>query len=201
MKPTLIVYSDYICPWCYLAQAVVDRLLAEYDLEVEWRPYLLRPRTPAEGRQLTPEARERLAQYLRQIEEPAALLGLPFRVPDLIPSTRLAHEATEYARDQGRQNAFHRAVFRRYYGHGKNIGDWAVLRAAAEEAGLDPNAMQEAVTAGHYRARVEALLQSAEEEGVELIPAFRIGSDGQGVDGFVPYEHLARLVEKARTSG
>jgi predicted DsbA family dithiol-disulfide isomerase len=42
----LTIYSDYVCPWCYVGQGAVQKLSQNYPLEVTWMPFYLRPDTP-----------------------------------------------------------------------------------------------------------------------------------------------------------
>ncbi len=121
-----------------------------------------------------------MAAYLQRVKEQAATLGLPLTVPHCIPSTRLAHEATEFAREHGRQNAFRRAVFHRFYGPGENIGAIQVLQQAVRDAGLDPEALHETLRSQRYRPRVEALLQQAADEEVETSQIVAFSGAAQG---------------------
>ena len=73
--------------------------------------------------------------------------------PPLIPNTRNAHEATEFAKDAGRLLPFHRAVFRAYWEREENIGDVDVLCRVAEECGIDADGLREALSDGRYTSR------------------------------------------------
>ena len=48
-KPTIIVISDFVCPWCYIGLSEVEKLSKEYDIDVEFAPFFLRPDTPPDG--------------------------------------------------------------------------------------------------------------------------------------------------------
>jgi len=92
---------------------VVEKLKAENNVEVEWRPFYLYFDTPPEGRELSEHIKQARAngseERLRSI---ATSYGMEFRSTDRIYNTRLAHEATEYARERGKGNEFHKVVFR-----------------------------------------------------------------------------------------
>ncbi len=111
-----------------------------------------------------------------------------------IYNTRLAHEATEYARGHGRGQEFHAIVFRKVYAEGLDISQWDVLRSAAEEAGLDANEMQREVEAGKYTADVEQQVQQAYKMGVSGVPTYVI-NDRYAVVGAQPYEVFKRALE------
>jgi predicted DsbA family dithiol-disulfide isomerase len=110
-----------------------------------------------------------------------------------MPNSRLALEASEYAREQGQHEAFHRAVFQRFYGEGQNLEDWQALRDAALEAGLDPDGMQEATVTGRYRAVVDGHIQKAYGLGITGVPAYILG-DRYLIMGAQPYDVFRQVM-------
>jgi predicted DsbA family dithiol-disulfide isomerase len=102
-------------------------------------------------------------------------LGLTIVQRDHIPSSRRAHECTEYARAHGGLQAFHHGVLERYWSRGLDLSDWAVLRAAAAEAGLDGQQMEAEVSAGRWRAAVQEGLDAGARVGVTAVPTFVVG--------------------------
>lgn len=119
------------------------------------------------------------------------------------PNSRRALEASEYAREQGKHEPFHRAVFQRFYGEGKDLEDWAVLRDAATELGLDPDALQAATETGRYRPVVDAHIQAAHRVGITGVPAYILG-DRYLVMGAQPYQVFQQVMNElgaARKNG
>ncbi|MBL8062370.1 MAG: DsbA family oxidoreductase [Anaerolineales bacterium] len=167
---------------------MVERLKKEYNVEVEWRPYYLRPDTPPEGMEL-PEyiKRARDNGSEERLRLMAEMHGMEFRSTDRIYNTRLAHEATEYAREHGKANKFHRIVFRKVYVEGFDPAQWEVLRSVAEEAGLDAADMQSMVEAGKYTAEVAGQVQWAQRIGVTGVPTYVINNK-YAIVGAQPYE-------------
>jgi len=167
---------------------VVERLKSEGLLsEADWRPFFLRPDMPAEGMAVSPETRARRAAGSARLRQMAQTAGLNFVESDHIPNSRRALEASEYARTQGQHEAFQAVVFRKYFGEGQDIGTWAVLRAAAEEVGLDAEAMQAETDADHLRATLDAQIAQAYAIGVNAVPTYVI-NDRYAVVGAQPYE-------------
>jgi predicted DsbA family dithiol-disulfide isomerase len=166
---------------------VVDLLKAEYNVDVEWRPYYLRPNTPPEGVDL-PEyiLRARASGADERLQSMANHYGMEFNSPDRIYNTRLAHEATEYASERGKGLEFHRAVFLKVYAEGQDISKWDVLCAAAEEVGLDGQDMQNVVGGGKYTAHVAEQVRSAQQIGVTGVPTYVI-NDRYAIVGAQPY--------------
>ena len=169
-------------------------------MDVDWRPYYLRPDTPPEGMEL-PEyiKRARANGSEDRLRTIAALYGLDFRSTERIYNTRLAHEATEYAREHGKGNEFHKVVFRQVYAEGRDISKWEVLRAAAEEVGLDADEMQSEVDGEKYRMDVANQVRWAWDLGVSGVPTYVI-NDRYALVGAQPYESfkntLAKIMEQ-----
>ena len=62
VKPTITVWSDYVCPWCYVGLTEVENLRSTWDFTIEWKPFLLRPETPDEGMELPAYIREKMGE-------------------------------------------------------------------------------------------------------------------------------------------
>jgi len=181
---------------------VVDQLKAEYKVDLEWRPYYLRPNTPPEGLELSDHIlRARANGSEERLSEMARVHGMKFVSTKRIYNTRTAHEATEYAREHGKAIEFHHAVFDKVYVEGQDPSQWAVLRAAAAEAGLDADDMQSAVGSGKYTAEVMEQVRHAQEIGVSGVPTYVI-NDRYAVVGAQPYEAFKRalaMIAKQKT--
>jgi predicted DsbA family dithiol-disulfide isomerase len=175
---------------------VVDLLKAEYQVDVEWRPYYLRPDTPPEGLDLPDYILHARANGSEErLENMAKMYGMEFKSTERIYNTRIAHEATEYAREHGKGLEFHRVVFRKVYAEGQDPSKWDVLRSAAEEVGLDADDMQSIVNGGKYTAEVAAQVRHAQEIGVTGVPTYVI-NDRYAVVGAQPYEVFKRALAK-----
>ena len=158
-------------------------------MDVEWLPFDLHPEIPPEGQPapayVRQTARNAVGERLRQMARESGREIVLER--EWIPSTRRALEASEYAREQGRHGVFHEIVFRQYYGEGEDISDWDVLRAAAVEAGVDPDAMQRETESGRYEAVVDEHTQRAQAMGITGVPAYVLG-DKYLIMGAQPFE-------------
>jgi predicted DsbA family dithiol-disulfide isomerase len=112
---------------------------------------------------------------------------MEFRSTARIYNTRLAHEATEYAREHGRGNEFHKIVFRMVYAEGKDPGQWDVLRSVAEEVGLNADEIQSEVESEKYKVNVAEQVQWAYQIGVSSVPTYVI-NDRYALVGAQPHE-------------
>jgi predicted DsbA family dithiol-disulfide isomerase len=167
---------------------VVERLKEEYSVEVEWRPFYLYRDTPPEGRDL-PEyvKRARAHGSEERLQSIASSYGMDFKSTSRIYNTRLAHEATEYAREKGKGNEFHKALFHKVYAEGQDPGQWSVLRSTAEEVGLNADEMQQLVESSRYTEYMEEQVRWAQQIGVTGVPTYVI-NERYAVVGAQPYE-------------
>ncbi len=122
-----------------------------------------------------------------RLQSMAAIHGMEFKSTERIYNTRIAHEATEYARERGRANEFHKVIFRKVYAEREDISKWEVLRSATEEVGLNADDMHVVVDGGKYTAQVAEQVRSAQEIGVTGVPTYVI-NDRYAIVGAQPYE-------------
>jgi len=175
---------------------VVEKLKAEYHVDVEWRPFYLYFDTPPEGREL-PERVIRARtngseERLRQIAESH---GMEFLSTKRIYNTRLAHEATEHARQHDKGNEFHKAIFRKVYAEGQDPSQWDVLRSVAEEVDLNADEMQREVENEKYMATVVDQVRWAYQIGVTGVPTYVI-NNRYAIVGAQPYEVFKGALEQ-----
>ena len=143
---------------------------------LDWQPFELRPDAPETGWPLPEYIRARSKSPDNPLKLRAQALGITLVEREHIPSSRRAHECTEYAREHGNLQPFHAAVLRAYWTDGRDIHEWDVLRECAASAELDGAAMQAAVEAGAYKAEVDERVEAAHEIGIHAVPTFVIGN-------------------------
>lgn len=152
----------------------VERLREEFPLDVAWRPFELRPGTPPEGIPLEGVVgRGRYTeQYLAQVQEVAARAGIHMKRRSLLANSRPSLEAAEFAREVGRFEPLHRALFHAYFEEGEDIGDENVLARLAGECGLDAGALVTALRERRYEKLVDEKVRWAREQNLGGVPAF-----------------------------
>ncbi len=201
----LDIFSDPVCPWCFLGKANLDRALethAEHPFEIEWHPFRLNPDMPAQG---VPKAAylaerlggpERLAAMHQRFREIAARSGVtmdpdrPQRIPDTLDAHRLIH----WAGLEGRQTPMVSALFRAYWVEGRDIGDREVLAEIAAEAGMDRAVAARLLASDADREEILARESHARERGVRAVPTFLIASQ-YVVSGAQPPEFWGRVID------
>jgi predicted DsbA family dithiol-disulfide isomerase len=193
----ITIYHDFVCPYCYLSQFLAQRLQDEAGVEITWRAYLLNPETPPEGRPLPPHVQANKHEIFAKLYTLAEELEVPFQIREPVSNSVRAHQAAEAVRSQGKYRPFQRAILRRYFGEGEDLYSWETIRSAAEEADVDPDAVQESVASGAYRDAVMAQYAEAKAQGVEQIPTF-IFDDHNRITGLQPYSVYTQMVERLR---
>jgi len=136
----------------------------------------LRPGTPKEGKPRearSGESPDNLSEPLKSYAEEA---GLIMRPPSKTPYTMYALEATEYAKEQGRFEPFHRLMYKAVWEDGKDIGDLAVIQEAAEEVGMDWPELEARLESRQYETVVMDQYRQAMDIGIEGVPGFVIGN-------------------------
>jgi predicted DsbA family dithiol-disulfide isomerase len=197
------VFSDVVCPWCYLARARFRGAVARHggEVTVAWRPFQLDPGASGGGRADERLAGkfggpDRVARMHDRMRELMAEEGLPYEPERAVQvNTRAAHRTIALAGEAGVQDAVVGRLFAAYHAEGRDLGDHETLAALAAEAGLD--GVGERLAAGEGEAEVDAGLDTARTIGVTGVPFFVF--DGQwAVSGAQPgevFDNVLREVE------
>lgn len=195
-KPKAVVYSDYICPFCFIGEDRASRLEREFGIDVEWKGFEIHPETPKEGCTidkigLTEDYIEVARSSVLKLAEGS---GLKIKFPKIVSNSRLAMEISEFAKEHGKFKEFNTAVFRGYWKDGKDIGDKEFLFDIAERCGLDIEKVKEYLRLGKGRMRLDKYLEEVKGLGITGVPTFLIGE--QKIVGAQPYEVLKRAYEE-----
>ena len=179
MALKIVMFSDYICPFCYVGFETVRRLKSEFNFELEWRGFQIHPDWPAEGipadharENSNPDARRALWERISAMAE---VVGFSMSPPSIYTNSRAALAATEFARESGRDEALEERIYRAYFGEGLNIGDPAVVARLGSEAGLDSAEVADAIKSPKYEMRLKNNSLAAHQRGVNGVPTFFIG--------------------------
>ncbi len=196
-KLKVTVFSDYICPFCYIGFYRVEQLSKNYDLEVEWRPFEIHPETPKEGTDLNnlPYPKEYLDMMKANIKKLADDVGISLNLSEKLPNSRLALYISEFARKNGKFEAFHKLVFDSYWKEGKDIGEQAILLALAEKIGLNRNDILDYINSEEPKSELTKSLKDLRQFGINGVPTFIIGE--KIVVGAQPYDVFRKVIETA----
>jgi predicted DsbA family dithiol-disulfide isomerase len=211
---TIDIFSDVVCPWCYLGKARLELAVAEVQdevgVDINWRPYRLNPDYPPEGvdqkKMLVQKlgGEERVAQAHRTLTDLGREVGInyDFEAITIGPNTLDAHRLIHWAmiEDREKQDKVVAALFKANFEEGRNIGDHAVLLDIAEKAGLDRAVIASLLASEADRDLVLAEIDAAQKMGVNGVPFF-IFDQQYAVSGAQTPEVLAgalREIAKAK---
>lgn len=168
------VWSDYVCPFCMLAEGPIHEATHDLDVEIEWMPFELRPHpTPT----LRPEDEYLPAIWARSVYPMARRMGVDITLPTVSPQpwTGPAFEGYQYAAEHGRAAEYTPRMLRAFFQENRDIGRLDVLADIASELGLDKAGFTEALTAGTYTRTHQKALRTAKAYGVSVAPTIIIG--------------------------
>lgn len=191
------LWSDYLCPWCYVGQ---DRsaLMEDLGVELTRSPYELHPDIGPEGRRPRPGGR--LDAVHARIEDECAAVGLPFRRPTRIPSTRRALEMAEVVRTAHPLAfaALDAALFRAHFVDGAPLDDADLLDQLVTESGAPAVEVRAALDAGVGAALLDRSMAEARDAGVASTPTWLLGDFL--IPGLQPRDTVERWVSRLLAS-
>lgn len=203
------VWSDVVCPWCYIGKRHLEQALADFDhadeTDVVWRAFELDPDAGPSTDE--PYAERLAAKYGVDAERGRAMAdrmvvaggdaGLDMRF-DLARTgnTFDAHRLLHLAAEQGVQNAVKERLMRAYFTEGEPISDHDTLVRLVGSAGLDESAARQVLAEDVYAEQVRIEEKTATDLGATGVPFFVVDRR-YGVAGAQPAEVLLGVLQKA----
>ncbi|GAB1784105.1 2-hydroxychromene-2-carboxylate isomerase [Priestia megaterium] len=175
MTVKIKVYSDYVCPFCFLAEQPLEEAIKGKDVEVEWMPYELRP-FPTET--LKPEGSYLQSTWRQSVYPMAERMGVNIVLPKVSPQpyTHLAFEGYQYAKENGKGNEYNKRILKAFFQEEQDIGDINILTKLAGEVNLNTDEYRSALETRKYRETHQKALQHAYKEAdISAVPTFIIG--------------------------
>ena len=145
------------------------------------------------AKRFRPEDIKRIMENLRSMGAP---FGITFVDRPILSNSHLAIQAAEFAREHNLFEPFHTALFAAYFSRSMDIGNIDVLALIAHDAGLDAEAMKQALQEGKYLSGLEATKEDAAVRGVTGVPTFFIG-DKKSVVGAQPLDVFRKALRSA----
>ncbi|ELZ32916.1 thioredoxin [Halogeometricum pallidum JCM 14848] len=202
----ITVYSDYVCPFCYLGRESLRQYqkTREDELEIDWHPFDLRSgKRNADGTIDHSVDDGKDDDYYEQAKENVRRLQEQYDVEmdlsiatdvDSLPAQVASYYVKEHY-DYETWLAFDVAIFDALWTDGEDIGETDLLVELGEDAGVDGEEIRSALDDDSLREEVRAKFTEAQQQGITGVPTFAY--DGYGARGAVPPEQLERLVEGA----
>lgn len=202
------IWSDVVCPWCWIGKHRFQQgvaLLGDEapEVEVHWHPFLLDPdagSTPVPLREAYAAkfgSAERTAQILSQTQATARAEGLPmdFDQGQVRVGTLPAHRVLWLAGREGVQDAVGEALFRAHFVHGRNLADPQTLIAAAAAGGIGAERVTALLAGEEGLEEIQAQLAQAQAAGIQSVPTFVV-NDRYAIQGAQPPEAFAQALRQ-----
>jgi len=206
------VWSDVVCPWCYLGKRRLETALAGFEhadeVEVVFRSFELDPTAPQHGHELSTGVLARkygrsegeIRQMQQQLVDLAAAEGLAFRLAETVHTRTVdAHRLLHLALATGGaalQRELAEALHAAYFLDAEDVGDHAVLLRVATSVGLDGGRVRAVLASAEYADAVAADVDRARAYGATGVPFFVLGRRF-AVSGAQPAEVLGQALQRA----
>lgn len=210
------IWSDIVCPWCYIGKRRLEKALAALSdsgelapdaVTIRFRSYQLDPSAPKVPTHTVAEwlghkyggGPEAGRKMIDQVDAVAAEEGLVFRQHDsLRVNTMDAHRLLHLAWESGGaalQGPLQEALLSAYFNQTKNVADPATLIDLAVGCGLDATRVDEVLSGEEYAAQVHEDIARAAELGANGVPFFVL-DELYGVPGAQPVEVFTQVLQR-----
>lgn len=209
------IVADLVCPWCYLGLKRLERALAMRpgrQPRVVWRPFLLNPDAPAEGIPLPlylsaasgGDPNRVIANLLRAAAPDDGLFD--YARIDVMPNSIDAHRLVQWAGrrrgDETLQLRLVAALYRGYFGFGRDIARHAILAELATDVGIDQTEAREFLAGDDDRLTVLKDHHRVRNLGIKGVPCFIVDSryalsGAQEPEVFLPLLDLSPIAATA----
>ncbi|MBD2068105.1 DsbA family oxidoreductase [Leptolyngbya sp. FACHB-671] len=201
MTLTIKITSDFICPWCLIAETRLNKAIAQIKPAIEiqrvWQPFELNPEMPEMGMDRKTYRSNKFGswEYSQQLDGKTMQAtqddDIEFRydLMTITPNTLKAHRLTWFAEQQDKAIVMAERILKAYFTEGKNIVELDVLANLAAEVGIDVKTAKAFLLSDAGMQEVRGLERQAIAQGIHGVPHIRIGkevlSGAQPVDVFL----------------
>jgi predicted DsbA family dithiol-disulfide isomerase len=206
------IWSDVVCPWCYIGKRRLERALGEFEhadeVEVSWRSFQLNPDAPATAvptrdylaQRFGPQAQAMTARVAEMGKEEGLTLDFG---SSLTVNTLEAHRVLHLAADLGIGDAAKERLLRAHFSEGADVSDHETLTKLMVDAGADEARVREVLAGTEYADAVQADIEMARRLGANGVPFFVIDrkygiSGAQAPETFLHALRTAYAAEEAR---
>jgi predicted DsbA family dithiol-disulfide isomerase len=201
MTLTIAITSDFICPWCLVAETRLNQAIQKLNSSIEiqkiWYPFELNPDMPEVGMDRKTYRSQKFGswEYSQALDAKTVQAtqadGIAFRydLMTVTPNTLKAHRLTWFAGQQDKATEMAEHILKAYFTEGQNIAEVEVLANLAAEVGMDAEAVKAFLLSDAGMQEVRELERQVIAQGIHGVPHIRIGqevvSGAQPVDVFL----------------
>lgn len=179
----ITVYSDFICPWCYIGKIRLDRVIqnlkSELDIIVDTKPYILYPHIPIGGSPKSEFAKSTKPGMGRSLRHEAEKenIEINYKLIDCIPNSLEAHRLISLIPDLNLKFEISKDIFKTYFLEGKNIENVEILIAIARQHHLDQNIIDLFNQKNYGIDKVNDEISEANKKFITLVPTIALSSE------------------------
>ena len=209
-KMKVEVWTDIMCPYCYLGKIHYEKALRQFkhadEIELVWKAFQLNPDLPDKGNGYPvkeylvnsagyPE--EGIKSMFDNLKKLADEAGVEYNLPNAIAAnTHDAHRLIKLASKTGMDSAVLMKLSKAYFEEAKDYSDWDLLVSIGKEVGLDEDEILAMLESDDYSYEIKQDIQEAGNLGFDTVPTFLM--DGrQAIVGSEPVELFLEVLNKA----
>ena len=176
----IIVWTDFVCPYCLIGDSILEVATAGLNVELIWKAFELRPYpTPT----LKPEDEYLPTVWKKHVYPTAALHGVPMQLPTISPQpyTKLAFIGMRYAASLGLANQYVLAVLKAFFQENRDIGSIEVLKDIAISLGMNAEDFEKSLCDNTLIKQHEQELIEANNLGIRSVPSMLLNGQLQSL--------------------
>lgn len=210
-KMKIEIWSDVMCPFCYIGKRNFETALAQFGdkdhIEVEWKSFQLDPSIPEVASESYEEylvkrkgmPAAQVKGMLENVTNSAKQAGLDYHFDrSQMVNSHKAHQLIQFAKSQNKGDEAEERLFRAFFTEGESIADTTTLIRLGKDIGLDEQEINAALNDPKYTQLVSADIKEAREIGVTGVPFFVIDRK-YAVSGAQPSQAFTQSLEKSFT--
>jgi predicted DsbA family dithiol-disulfide isomerase len=191
----LEVFTDYVCPWCYLGDSRIKKIKNEFKVDIQLIHFPLHPETPTEGRtliELFGSNQEDIDQKNERMKELMILENLPYKNRTHTYNSRLAQEIGAWAQSIDNETSIHDNFFEAYFVQGLNVGLESVILDVVSKSGLNPEEARKVIKNRLFMKNIDEDWNKSRSYGVTGVPTYVYQK--QSMVGAQPHENLVEFL-------
>jgi len=203
------IWSDVMCPFCYIGKRNFETALARFkdkeEVEIIWKSFQLDPTLPEVAQESQHDylvkskgmSPAQVESMLENVTRMAKRAGLDYHLDrSVMVNSFRAHRLIQLAKNEGLGDEAEERLFRAYFTEGLDIADTDTLTRLGKEIGLDEGDIQEALTDNRYAELIRNDIEEAQALGIRGVPFF-VFDRKYGVSGAQPPEQFLQTLEKS----
>ena len=191
----LEVFTDYVCPWCYLGDSRIKKIKKRFKIDIQLIHFPLHPETPTEGKtllELFGSTQDDIDQKNERMKVLMINEGLSYNDRTHTYNSRLAQEIGAWAETVQNNTSIHDNFFEAYFVNGLNVGLEEVILDVVSKSNLDVDEAKLVLKNRTFKSNIDEDWEKSRKYGVTGVPTFVYS--GQSLVGAQPYENLEQFL-------